>query len=100
MIALLWAIYALVPLAQAWGGRWLAIVLFLPAYWSLFCLMSQRCHDVGRSAAWLALLIVPIVRLLWCFAVLGFRRGDPGDNQYGRDPRPPAPDYLVVKATS
>jgi uncharacterized membrane protein YhaH (DUF805 family) len=100
MVALLWVIYLLMPVVQAVGGRWITILLFLPFYWALFCLMSQRSHDVGRSAGWLAFLIVPIVGLLWGFVVLGFRRGDPGENQFGHDPRPSAPDYLVVKAVS
>jgi uncharacterized membrane protein YhaH (DUF805 family) len=100
MLAVVWTAYFLMPFAQYAGGRWLTILIFLPFYWSLFCLMSQRCHDIGRSAWWLILLIVPILGLLWWLAVLGFRRGDPGGNQYGGDPRPPAPDYLVVEAIS
>ncbi|HEX4506638.1 MAG TPA: DUF805 domain-containing protein [Alphaproteobacteria bacterium] len=100
MLAVIWTAYFLMPLIQHIGGRWMTVLLFLPFYWSIFCLMSQRCHDIGRSARWLAFLAVPIVGLLWWLAVLGFRRGDPGDNQYGRDPRPPAPDYLVVDAIS
>jgi uncharacterized membrane protein YhaH (DUF805 family) len=100
MIAVLGIVFFLMPLVQATVGRWASVVLFLPFYWSIFSLMSQRVHDVGRSAGWLAVLVIPVVGLLWCFVVLGFRRGDPGENQYGDDPRPPTPDYLVVKITS
>lgn len=81
-------------------GRWGALFLFIPFYWSAFCLMRKRCHDIGRSSWWLLLLLVPIVGALWVVAVLGFRRGNPGDNQYGPDPRTPAPDYLAVKAVA
>jgi len=90
----------LLPAVDEVGNRWFTILFYLPFYWSLFCLMSQRCHDVGISSAWLLLLFVPIVGVVWCIAVLGFGRGDPGENQYGADPRPPAPDYLVVQAIS
>jgi uncharacterized membrane protein YhaH (DUF805 family) len=93
-------VFAIMPLAQALGGHWLVILAFLPIYWCAFCLMSQRCHDTGRSAAWLLILLIPIAGVLWGLAVLGFRRGDPGANQYGEDPRPAVADYLVVKATS
>jgi uncharacterized membrane protein YhaH (DUF805 family) len=90
----------LLPLIDAVANRWLTIVAFLPLYWILFCLMSQRCHDVGISSAWLGVLVLPIIGIVWCVAVLGFRRGDLGENQYGVDPRTPPPDYLVVQAIS
>jgi uncharacterized membrane protein YhaH (DUF805 family) len=90
----------LLPVADDLGGRWGVVLIFLPFYWIAFCLMSQRCHDVGMASAWLALLLIPIAGVVWCFTVLGFRRGDRGENQYGSDPRAPAPDYFVVQAIS
>lgn len=90
---------AVLPSASAILGR-AALVAFLPAYWLLICLMAKRCHDIGRSAWWLLLLPVPLIGLLWVFAVLGFRRGQPGDNQYGPDPHRLAPGYLTVDAIS
>ncbi len=97
------AITALIILAtpmEALAGRWAAVALFLPIFWLLYCLMAKRCHDVGRSSWWLILLIVPIVGIIWAVAVLGFRRGEAGSNQYGADPHRPAPDYLTVGAVS
>jgi uncharacterized membrane protein YhaH (DUF805 family) len=85
------------PLAGL-GGRWATILCFLPCYWVYFCLLSRRCHDTGRSPAWLFMLLVPLLGFLWLIAVLFFRRGDFGANQYGPDPHRPAPDYLVVGA--
>jgi len=93
------ALIAVSPLAFAMIGR-AALVVFLPIYWLLICLMAKRCHDIGRSAWWLLLLPVPLIGLLWVFAVLGFRRGQQGDNQYGPDPHRPAPGYLIVDAIS
>lgn len=91
---------AVSPVAIAIIGRFAALVVFVPIYWLLFCLMAKRCHDIGRSAWWLLLLPVPLIGLLWVFAVLGFRRGQPGGNQYGPDPHHAPPDYLVVGAVS
>jgi uncharacterized membrane protein YhaH (DUF805 family) len=88
------------PPASAVIGRATAPAVFVPVYWLLFCLMAKRCHDIGRSAWWLLLLPVPLIGVLWVFGVLGFRRGQSGDNQYGSDPHRPAPDYLVVGAVS
>ena len=88
------------PPVEAMGGRWLTLLAYLPLYWAAFCLMAKRCHDIGRSARWLLLVVIPILGVVWLVAVLGFRRGNPGRNQYGPDPRPPAPDYLVVPAVS
>lgn len=87
------------PLAVVAGPAG-SIVLFLPCYWATFCLMSRRAHDTGQSAAWLLILIVPLIGFAWVIVRLFFRRGDPGENQYGRNPRPTAPDYLVVSAVT
>lgn len=94
------ALISVSPLASAIIGRAATLAVFLPGYWFLICLMAKRCHDIGRSAWWLLLLPVPLIGLLWVFAVLGFRRGQSGDNQYGPDPHRPAPGYLVVDAIS
>ena len=88
------------PPVEALGGRWLTLLAYLPLYWVAFCLMAKRCHDIGRSAWWLLLAAIPILGVVWLVAVLGFRRGSPGRNHYGPDPRTPAPDYLVVPAAS
>lgn len=90
---------ALVSPIESVIGRGAAL-LFLPVYWVLFCLMSKRCHDIGRSAWWLILFIIPVGGIVWAVAVLGFRRGQPGPNQFGADPHRPAPDYLAVGAVA
>lgn len=88
------------PMLKPLLGRWGTVAAYLPFYWAAYCLMAKRCHDIGRSAAWLFVLLIPVAGPLWLFAVLGFRRGNPGVNQYGSDPRRMQPDYLVVKAVA
>jgi uncharacterized membrane protein YhaH (DUF805 family) len=102
----MWSVAVLVFLATVpsaivdAGMRLLALPLYLLGFWLLICLMAKRCHDIGRSGWWLLLLVVPLLGVLWVFAVLGFRRGERGDNQYGSDPHRAAPDYLTVKAVA
>jgi uncharacterized membrane protein YhaH (DUF805 family) len=64
--------------------------------WALVALSAKRLHDVGRSAAWLALVVVPVVGPLVLALKLFFARGTSGENQYGDDPRL-GRDYLVVR---
>lgn len=92
------AFLVLQPVVEQVFGRWVTIGFYLLFYWTAFCLMAQRCHDIGRSAWWLLLVPVPIIGVAWAILVLGFRRGDAGDNQYGPDPRPAPPPYAVVEA--
>ncbi len=100
-MALIVAVIALAePLLAALAGPAGTIALFLPCYWAAYCLMSRRIHDTGRSAVWLLTLLIPLAGFVWLVARLFFRRGNPGDNQYGADPRPVRPDYLVVDAVS
>lgn len=98
MAGLIALILLLLPLIDEFAGRWAILLLYTPIYWAMFCLMSQRCHDAGLSSTWLLILPIPIAGVIWWIAVLGFKRGDRGDNQYGANPRPPEPDYLTVRA--
>jgi uncharacterized membrane protein YhaH (DUF805 family) len=38
-----------------------------------------------------------VLGALWLFVDLALRRGTPGENQYGPDPREFGADYLTVK---
>lgn len=77
--ALLWyvqdSITLAVPLALV------AVALWVPA-----CV--RRLHDRGKSAGWVLLAVVPLVGTLWSIVALGFRRGTPGLNTYGRPVEP------------
>src|SRR5262245_21974074 len=61
----------------------------------LAALLAKRMRDRGRSPAWLLAALVPLLGPLWLLVELGLRKGTPGENQYGPDPRE-AGDYLTV----
>jgi len=54
----------------------------------------RRLHDIGKSGWWLLIAFVPIVGgiilLVWCAT-----DSQPGDNQYGPNPKSPAPGIIT-----
>ncbi|MBF0248363.1 MAG: DUF805 domain-containing protein [Alphaproteobacteria bacterium] len=54
---------------------WLPYVVF--QFWTALAIMYKRCHDRGRSAWWLLLVIVPLLNL-WVMIELLFLRGTVG----------------------
>lgn len=44
----------------------------------------KRLHDRDKSAWWFLILFIPIIGALWFAIELGFLRGTPGPNRYGR----------------
>ena len=92
----LWGTFAvLFVFLESAFGRGATLVLYPPLLWLLAALCVQRLHDRGRSAAWLLVLLIPILGPLWLIVELAFRAGTPDENQYGRDPLARA-DYLTV----
>ncbi|MGI9323844.1 MAG: DUF805 domain-containing protein [Pseudomonadales bacterium] len=77
-------------------GRASTLVLYPVMLALLFAVCSRRYHDLDKSAWWLLLLAVPVLGPLWAFIELSFRKGRPGDNRFGPDPRHNNADYLVV----
>ena len=67
------------------GGAWSFI-------YSLFILLPglavsvRRMHDTGRSGWWVLLGIIPIVGWI-IFIVFACQDSEPGDNQYGLNPK-------------
>ena len=47
---------------------------------------ARRLHDIGRSAWWLLISLVPLVGLLVLMA-FALKDGDPGPNAYGPSPK-------------
>lgn len=77
-------------------GRSASLVLYPPLAWIALALGIKRLHDRGKTALWLALVLIPVIGPLWLAFELGFRRGTPGENQYGSDPLTEDADYMVV----
>lgn len=63
----------------------LLFLLFL-FLWSQFAIAGKRFHDIGMSGLWFPLLLLPGIGILVQFLLLGLRRGEQGENKYGRDP--------------
>jgi uncharacterized membrane protein YhaH (DUF805 family) len=77
-------------------GRASTLLLYPPFFWLAFVLGSRRLHDRDKSAAWLLLLLVPLLGPAWLLLELSLLRGSPGTNRHGPDPRAPDVDYLKV----
>ena len=70
-------------------------ILYPPFLWSIVALMVKRLHDRGQSVWWLLVAAIPLLGPLWLFFILVFRKGSPGENQYGQDPLEYG-DYMMV----
>ena len=62
------------------------MVTVFPSTVALFVLAAKRCHDVGLSGAFVLVLLLPFVGLLWLVA-LALIAGSAGANRYGPPPR-------------
>ena len=71
-------------------------ILYPPFFWAMLALSVKRLHDRGHSAWRLLILLIPLLGPVWIFFGLVFRKGSPGENQYGPDPREFGADYLMV----
>ncbi len=54
----------------------------------------RRLHDIGKSGWWLLIAFVPIVGAI-LLLVWFVSDGQPGDNQYGPNPKSPAPAAIT-----
>jgi len=52
---------------------------YIPMYWFLWAQGAKRCHDLGNNGWW---QIIPFYAL-WMI----FQNGQPGTNEYGRNPK-------------
>ncbi len=62
-----------------------SILFSLAMLYPSFAVSLKRCHDRGRSGAFLLLYLVPVVNL-WPLIELYFLKGTTGPNEYGEDP--------------
>lgn len=64
-------------------------------FWALYVLavvipglavQVRRLHDVGKSGWWMFITLVPIIGGIWYFVLL-VTDSQPGENQYGPNPK-------------
>ncbi len=58
------------------------LAMIIPS-WSV---SVRRLHDVGKSGWWIFINLVPFIGEIW-YLVLMFTDSQPGDNQYGPNPK-------------
>jgi uncharacterized membrane protein YhaH (DUF805 family) len=61
------------------------IFFYIIGMWWRLCISAKRLHDLGFSAGYLVLFIIPVVSSIMGIALL-FAKGDNNDNEYGRCP--------------
>ncbi len=68
------------------GLNFIPVIYFLATIVPAIALMSRRLHDIGKSAWWLLLILIPFIgwTILTCFSVLDSQTGT---NAYGSNPK-------------
>ena len=46
----------------------------------------RRLHDTGRTGWWILIALIPLIGLI-VLLVFFFQEGDPGENEYGSNPK-------------
>lgn len=67
--------------AGIFGGLY-ALAMIIPS----IAVGVRRLHDIGKSGWWMFILLVPILGVLVLFFLM-IRDSQPGDNQYGPNPK-------------
>ena len=55
----------------------------------------RRLHDIGKSGWMLLISLIPLIGWIWILVLLA-TDSNPGDNQYGPNPKGPAPAAPVI----
>ncbi|MEI7812936.1 MAG: DUF805 domain-containing protein [Ignavibacteria bacterium] len=58
------------------------VALFIPG----LAVSVRRLHDVGKSGWMMLIILIPLIGAIWLF-VLSVTDSQPGDNQYGQNPK-------------
>lgn len=78
-----YALYSLIPL----------VVLYI---WTNLAVSVKRCHDRGKSGAFILIQLIPYIGGFWFFIDAGCLDGTVGPNRYGPDPKGRVPDTVPV----
>lgn len=63
----------------------IVLVFSLGLLMSQFCVMAQRCRDIGYSGLWVMLNFVPFIAMVFQLVLL-IMPGQKGQNRFGEDP--------------
>ncbi len=59
-----------------------SLAIILPSW----AVLVRRLHDVGKSGWWMLISLIPLIGGIWLFA-LTVTDSQPGDNEYGANPK-------------
>ena len=62
------------------------LVVALVGLWVGLAAGAKRCHDRDRSGWFQAIMLIPIIGIIWLLIELGFLKGSEGENRFGSDP--------------
>jgi uncharacterized membrane protein YhaH (DUF805 family) len=79
-------------LGYGWFYLLYALAVLLPG----IALVVRRLHDVGKSGWWYFIALIPLVGGIWLL-VLMCTDSQPGDNQYGPNPKAVAPPPMMAQ---
>lgn len=68
------------------GGDILGFLISLGLLLPTLAVGARRLHDVGRTAWWLLLLLIPVLGTLGLIFFFYIHRGQAGANEFGPDP--------------
>ena len=74
-----------IALVIRWFGGALILLCSLIALSFVVSLYVRRIHDIGKSAWWLLLLLVPFLNYVVVFYLL-FKKGEASRNRFGDEP--------------
>lgn len=73
-------------LSNAFGYGTISILYSLAMFIPGLAVTVRRLHDVGKSGWMLLIILIPIIGWIWLF-VLDVTDSNPGENQYGKNPK-------------
>ena len=72
--------------AASGTGHLVAALALLASVWINVCVTIKRYHDLGKSGAWFAIILVPFIGPIWQMVECGFSVGQFDHNEYGPPP--------------
>jgi uncharacterized membrane protein YhaH (DUF805 family) len=85
-------LYNIVVYALLWGLSFIdaslvivPMIYILVSYLPTFSVTARRLHDVNKSGWFQLISFIPVIGAIWLL-ILMVRKGDAGDNKFGKDP--------------